>query len=331
MKRYTLFALIGIALACVSTASPAPPAAGPKPVAVQMAPGVAMRETSWYSEQVKVAGRLFLPAGFSASSKVAGVVLAPGWGDTAETMDAYAAELAAAGIAALAIDYRGWGRSGAELYLGQRVDTYDKMRFSDQTPELIFRRGRLDPDQQVQDIRNAITFLQSEPGVDRARIGVVGVDMAGGHVVSVMSMDARVKAGVGVTPIISGQAEEKKSYIPDAKTQSDLIKLAREGKPPRTAAEAKSRNALEAKLAVADYKPFWRLEAIPQTSAVRFVVAEADDVIDNVVHARAAAAVLKGPHDVQSIRGALHELTPAQRAEAARLTASWMKEKLAGS
>jgi dienelactone hydrolase len=248
--------------------------------------------------------------------------LAPGWGETAETLDVYAAELAGQGIFALAIDYRGWGRSGGEIYLGQRVDTYDKMRFSEQTPELIIRRGRLDPEQQIQDIRNAVTFLQGNPSIDRTKIGVLGVDMAGGHVVSVMSMDARIKAGVGVTPIISGQGEEKKSYIPDARTQADLIRLAREGAPPRTASEARARNDLEARLAVDDYKPFWRLDAIPATASVRFIVAEADNVIDNVVHARAAAGVLKGPHDVQSIRGALHELTPPQKAEAAKLAAN---------
>ena len=287
-----------------------------------------MREASWYSEQVKVSGRLFLPAGFSANSKAPGVVLAPGWGETAETLDVYASELAANGVVALAIDYRGWGRSGGEIYLGQRVDTYDKMRFTEQTPELIIRRGRQDPEQQVQDIRNAITFLQSEPGVDRARIGVVGVDIGGGHVVSVMSVDTRAKVGVGVTPIISGQGEDRKSYIPDAKTQAELVKLAREGAPPRTANEARARNELEARLAVDDYKPFWRLEAVPATASVRFIVAEADNVIDNVIHARAAAGVLKGPHDVQSIRGALHDLTATQKAEAARLAAAWMKEKL---
>jgi hypothetical protein len=77
-----------------------------------------------------------------------------------------------------------------------------------------------------------------------------------------------------------------------------------------------------------DYKPFWRLEAIPQTAAIRFVVAEADDQIDNVVHARAAAAALKGPHDVVSIPGALHELTGPQAAEAARHAAAWLKDKL---
>src|SRR5262245_59147878 len=97
MKHHAALALIGLTLAACNTA-PSPQQetrSGPPPVAAAMAPGVAMREVTWYSEQVKVSGRLFLPAGFSASSKAPGVVLAPGWGETADTMDVYAAELAA--------------------------------------------------------------------------------------------------------------------------------------------------------------------------------------------------------------------------------------------
>src|SRR5262249_10856337 len=161
----------------------------------------------------------FIPADFKPSGASPAVVLAPAWEQTAETLDVYAAALAANGIVALAVDYRGWGHSGAELYLGERVDTYAAKRFSAQKPQMIVRRGRLDPEHQVQDIRNAITFIQSEPGVDRAKIGVLGVDMAGGHVISVMGMDARAKVGVAVTPVILGQAEKEVSFIPSPDMQ----------------------------------------------------------------------------------------------------------------
>ena len=329
MKR-AAFALMGLALsACASGPSDAPQSASSAATPAAALPaGVTMREASWYSEQVRVSGRLFLPPATANGAARAAVVLAPDWGKTAETVDAYAAELAANGIVALSVDYRGWGRSGAELYLGERVDTYDKMRFSEQTPDIAFRRGRLDPEHQVQDLRNAITFIQSEPGVDRARIGVLGVGLGGGHVVSVMGMDARAKAGVGVTPDIPGQEDPEKSFIPDATTQAEMIKLAREGAPPRTESTARARNAQEGRLALAEYRPFWRLDAIPPTASVRFIIAETDDFLDNAVNARAAARELKGTKDVQSIPGALHRLTPAQTSAAAKLAAEWMKEKL---
>ena len=331
MKPYAL-ALLTLALsACVSTVvSPIEQAAAP--AAFQMAnplpANVTVSEASWYSEQVGVAGRLFAPAGPADGASRPAVVLAPGWGETAETLDAYAGELAAQGVVALAVDYRGWGRSGAHLYLGESLTMYDKMRFSEQTPELVFRRGRLDPDHQVQDVRNAITYLQSLPGVDRSRIGVLGIDVGGGHVISVMSMDTRTKAGVAVTPLIYGQGEEEKSFMPDAATQAELIKLAREGAPPKTEAAARARNRQEERLALREYKPFWRLDAVPQTAAVRFIIAETDDEIDNMIHARAAARELKGPNDVKSLPGALHKLTPPQTAEAARLAAEWFKQRL---
>lgn len=329
MKRFAALAIIALA-ACASGPEQQSPAgsSGIVTSTVSLPAGVTMKEASWYSEQVRVAGRLFLPSGFSATSKAPAVVLAPAWAATAESLDAYAAALAAQGIAALSIDYRGWGRSGAELYLGQRVDTYDKMRFSEQTPEIVFRRGRLDPDHQVQDLRNAITFLQSELGVDSARIGILGVDMGGGHLISVMSMDTRAKAGVAVTPVISGQGEAETSFVPDKAMQANLIRLARDGAPPRTAEAALARNKIESELALGEYKPFWRLDAVPPTAAIRFIIAEADEALDNNIHARAAAGALKGPTDVKPISGALHALTPTQAAEAARLAAEWMKQRL---
>ncbi len=329
MKRPVALALAGLALAaCSSAPSPNAPTAapaGPIAPAAALPAGVTLSEANWYSEQVKLSGRLFMPAN---AARAPAVVLAPGYGETAQSLDAYAAELASQGVIALSVDYRGWGRSGAQLYLGERVDTYDKMRFSDQTPEIVFRRGRIDPDHQVQDLRNAITYLQSLPGVDRARIGVAGIGLGGGHVISVLAMDTRAKAGVAITPDIPGQGEKELSFAPDAATQADMIKLAREGAPPKTAAAAKARNEQENRLMANEYKPYWRLDAIPQTTAVRFIIAEADEFLDNNTNARPAAKELKGPTDTKVIARAGHTLNAAQRSEAAKLTAEWLKSRL---
>jgi hypothetical protein len=53
------------------------------------------RDVHWFSEQVQVSGTLFLPAGASATSKLRGVVVAPGWGQTEASVEAYAKALAA--------------------------------------------------------------------------------------------------------------------------------------------------------------------------------------------------------------------------------------------
>ena len=76
----------------------------------------------------------------------------------------------------------------------------DRLRFSQHTAKVRLRRRRLVPDAQVIDIRNAITYIQGEPGVDATRIGVLGMGLAGAHVVAVAANDARVKAGVAIKP-----------------------------------------------------------------------------------------------------------------------------------
>jgi dienelactone hydrolase len=290
---------------------------------VPLPEGGRLREARWFSEQVEVAGRLFSPAGLTGQHTAPAVVLAPGWGETAQSLDAYAAALVEQGIVALAIDYRGWGRSGGFVYLNERVEVDDRQRFSQHTPDLVIRRGRLDPEHQVQDIRNAITFLQSERGVDPARIGALGIDIAGGHVIAVLAMDARVKAGVAVTPIIEGEGIERKSLIPSPQTLAEMIRLAR-SRPPQTAAEGKARNAVESELALAEYMPFWRADLIPATAAVQFITAAADERVDNARHALAVQKALKGPTEVHNLPGAKHRLTPQQTQDAATAAAKWL-------
>jgi predicted acyl esterase len=84
----------------------------------------------------------------------------------------YAKVFAAAGFVALTFDYRGFGGSQGTKW-------------------------RLIPLEQIDDIRNAITFLQGTQGVDPERIGVWGTSFGGGHAPYVAGIDSRVKAAVG--------------------------------------------------------------------------------------------------------------------------------------
>lgn len=325
MKKSLIIALVAAAALCGPAVSQPLTRPAALSSAIALPAGATLGEARWYSEQVEVAGRLFRP---SASGNLPAVVLAPGWGQTAESLDAYAAAIAAKGIVALTIDYRGWGRSGGFVYLNERLDTYDRMRFVDRTPQLAIRRGRLEPELQIQDIRNAVTFLQGTQGIDRARIGILGVDMAGGHVISALGMDSRLRAGVAVTPIIAGAGTQAQAYVPSARDRAEMIRLAREGRPPANAGEARRRNELESRLAVAEYRPFWRIEGIPAATAVQFIVAGADERVNNRENAEAAAAAIQGPKEVKVIAGARHVLNPAQRAEAALAAAEWLAARL---
>lgn len=291
--------------------------------------GVTARDVRFFSEAVQCYAKLYLPKGFTADSKAPGVVLAPAPGETAASIDKYAAQLATRGLVAMAIDYRGWGKSGGFLYLAEPVRWDDRLRFSQHTAKVRIRRGRSIPDAQILDIRNAISYLQGEPGVDRARIGVWGADLAGGHAVVAAAVDFRVKAAVAQVPVIDGGDVPRKAMKPTPARQAALVRLARGGQAPAIAAAAASMNDEEGKLALAEYHPFWYVDQIPQTTAVLFVVAEKDAKVNNATHAVAASKLLKGPNGVTTIPGAPHRLSSPQAFDAAvEAAVAWFQKYL---
>src|SRR5882757_10370735 len=102
-----------------------------------------------------VRGDLYLPEGEGPHPVV---VMAGGWCYVKELVQPRYAELfARAGIAALVFDYRCLGAS-------------------DGTP-----RQHIDPDAQIEDYRNAISFVSRRADLDPDRIGVWGISYSGGH------------------------------------------------------------------------------------------------------------------------------------------------------
>jgi dienelactone hydrolase len=293
------------------------------------ADGITTKEVRFYSEAVQCYAKIYTPKGFAPDGKVPAVVLAPAPGDTAASIDKYAAQLAARGLVAMTIDYRGWGRSGGFLYLSEPVRWDDRLRFSQHTAKVRIRRKRLIPDAQLLDIRNAISYLQGEPGVDRGRIGVWGVGLAGGHVITIAATDIRVKAAVAQTPVIDGRDVPRKASAPSAEQQTVLVRLARSGHVPATAVAASAMNDLEAKLAATEYHPFWYVDAIPQTTAILFVLAERDRKVNNDAHAVAASKLLKGPNGVTVVPSATHAMSTSAAFDAAvEAAAAWFQKYL---
>jgi dienelactone hydrolase len=283
------------------------------------AQAAASREVHFYSEGVLCFGQLFLPSTHTDTSKLPAVIFAPGSGQTSASLAALASEVADRGIVTLTIDYRGWGKSGGLLYFGEPVRWDDRLRFSQTTTKMLIRRKRLEPQMQLIDIRNAITFLQGEAGVDRTRIGVWGSDLSGGHAVVLAGSDARVKAIVALAPLLEGKDLPRKAFSPTAEQQAAVIKLARNGAAPSSAQAATARNAEESNLALAEYRPFWFIDQIPQTTAVRFVLLAKGT--DSKVEANTGAAVkvLKGPTDIVRI---------TDRNQAAGSVAEWFGKNL---
>lgn len=84
---------------------------------------------------------------------------------------------------------------------GLNVLVYDNRNLGDSagTP-----RGEIDPDQQISDYRDAITYVQGREDVDGDKIGVWGSSYSGGHVLVVAAKDRRVKCVVSQVPLVSG-------------------------------------------------------------------------------------------------------------------------------
>lgn len=286
------------------------------------------KDVTFHSEDVQCHARIFLPKDFSATGKSPAVVLAPGWGETAATLEKYAVHFAAQGLVAMTIDYRGWGKSGGYIYLVDNLRYDDRLRFSQHTAKVRIRRKRILPNDQVLDIRNAISFLQGEPGVDRARIGVWGAGLAGGHAIVVAATDARVKTVVAQTPAIGGVDSSKPASRAPAAAEQTMIKLARSGQAAADPVASQAMSNQETNLALAEYHPFWYVEQVPQSTAVLFVVAEKDDKIDNEKNAVAASKKLRGETKVESIPGALHALTGKSVETAAHAAAEWFMKHL---
>lgn len=127
--------------------------------------------------------------------------------------------LQAAGIASLAYDHRNFGQSEGEP------------------------RFEIDPPLQIRDYRTAITFACTLPEVDKARIGIFGTSLSGGHVLVVAALDRRVRCVVSQVPSVSGSASATRRYHPEELNQNrrrwDEDRMNRFlGKPPATVAHS---------------------------------------------------------------------------------------------
>jgi uncharacterized protein len=109
------------------------------------------------------------------------VVMAGGWCYVKELVQPHVAqEFADAGMAAILFDYRNFGSSDGE------------------------RRQHIDPNAQIEDYRNAISFAEALDKVDPGRIGLWGLSYSGGHVLIVGATDPRVACISAQIPVTDG-------------------------------------------------------------------------------------------------------------------------------
>ena len=117
------------------------------------------------------------------------MVLAGGWCYVKEiVMPFYAEMFAKAGCAALVFDYRNFGVSD-----GQPRQHFDHIM-------------------QMEDYKNAISFVETLPEVDPERIGIYGISLSGGTTLVVAATDPRVKCVVSVVGVMDGYANMRRSH-----------------------------------------------------------------------------------------------------------------------
>lgn len=139
-----------------------------------------MEHVSFSSDGLTISADLYLPED-AGGPAIPLVVLGGGWCYVKEIVQpSFAVEFNRRGIAALVFDYR---------YLGE----------SEGEP-----RQRINPWDQIEDYKNAISFARQIEGVDPGRIGVWGISYSGGHVLQLAATDRRIKAASSVVPVING-------------------------------------------------------------------------------------------------------------------------------
>jgi dienelactone hydrolase len=275
--------------------------------------GVTTRQIVYFSEGLACYGKIFFPKGFDPSKTpgIPAVVLGQGYAGTHISIEKYANRFAEKGLVAMVIDYRGWGFSEGfpELInptIGGGVER-DNTRFVVKTAKVRIKRTKIIPQEQQQDYRNAISYIQGEPGVDYQRIGVWGSSLAGGNATAVAGQDARVKAVSVQVPAITGPttiAGRTPLYGP---AREDAIKRAREGQGKEYVTGFSRYFAVdqyEQQAAfIENYVGFWstRLGDTP----FQAVAAENDQLIP-LSGVKAVVNRLSGPHNLVVVPGITH-------------------------
>jgi uncharacterized protein len=138
---------------------------------------------NFYSEGDKLSGVLYLPDS-DQGKPFPGIVQGPGFlglKDAKHYIMMFE-KLCEAGYACLCFDYRGWGDSEGK------------------------ERGWVMPKWQVEDIRNAITYMQTRSEIDPNRIATYGSGgTGGGNAVYVAAIDERVKCAVSYLGVSNGR------------------------------------------------------------------------------------------------------------------------------
>ena len=138
------------------------------------------KDVIFRSAGLRCSGALYVPEGLRPGQRAPAIVLASGFAGEMSfgVSGAFAERFAHAGFVALAFDYRHFGDSEGEP------------------------RHQLFPLDEVEDVRNALTWVAGQPEVDASRVYLWGTSYGGGIVVYAATFDHRVKGVVAQVPYL---------------------------------------------------------------------------------------------------------------------------------
>lgn len=137
-------------------------------------------DTTFRSGGDECAATLFFPAA-PAEEDVPAVILAQGFTGTREDgIPQFAERFAEAGIAALTIDYRGFGDSGGD------------------------ERFVLSIERELEDVASAIAFVRSLDRIDPSRIGLWGASFGGGLTIETAASNRAIACAIALVPFVDG-------------------------------------------------------------------------------------------------------------------------------
>jgi fermentation-respiration switch protein FrsA (DUF1100 family) len=148
-----------------------------------------MKKVTFQSEGLTLVGNLFLPDTYKNGTKLPAVLLTGSWTTVKEQMpNLYAQKLANEGFIAFTFDFRTFGESEGEP------------------------RNYESPERKIIDIKNALTYLRTIPGVDTNQVYGVGICASAGYMARAASEDKTMKKLALVAPWLHNEEIVKLIY-----------------------------------------------------------------------------------------------------------------------
>jgi uncharacterized protein len=242
--------------------------------------GVRIEQVTFYSNEHPTYAKIFYPAGFGPGGHWPAVVLGHGYNGISLGIEKYGAHFAERGLVAMVIDYRTYGFSAPWVRLLEPDHTRDGQRDVLTRADVELIRTRMHIGQQAEDFRNAIAYIQGEPGVDPERIGIWGSSQGAAVVFAVAAQDSRVRAVVGqIPPSIAGMGAAGPAAVAPPLAQ-DQVQIARTGVGGEFEGGFSFRTFIgnDANFWARELRPGRTLPRIPETTAVLMLPAEREEL-----------------------------------------------------